>query len=157
MRLSRVALAVMLVLGSCTQYFGAMDLHDLQADPASQLRMPDAAQLAHFAKDRSLTPDGPSNAFEAYLFGTKAPTEQVIAFYERELAKMGWTRYNRGVNTSTTELRADGWCKPRVTFRVAIKDPRANAPRLDSTGQPYPTVFDAGLMAVDPDEKCPGR
>lgn len=36
-------------------------------------------------------------------------------------------------------------------------DPRVNTPRLDGTGQPFPTVFDAGLVAVDPDETCPGR
>ena len=149
------------VLSSCSQYFGAMDIRDLEADPASQLRMPGADLLGGpGGKDRTLTPDGPSMAFYWALFGTQAPKEDVRAFYERELAKLGWTRHNGGVNLSSTDLAPiNGWCKPRVTFRLAIKDPdpRVNVPRLDSTGQPYPTVFDAGLVALNPDEKCPGR
>ncbi len=82
----------------------------------------------------------------------------MLAFYERELANLGWTRYNGGVNRSSTDLPVDGWCNPRITFRLAIKDPdpRVNKPRFDSTGQPYPTVFDAGLVALSPEEKCPG-
>jgi hypothetical protein len=75
------------------------------------------------------------------------------------LPKLGWTRNNGAVNQSSTDLPVYGWCKPRVTFRLAIKDPDpiVNSPRFDSAGQRYPTVFDAELVAVDSDEKCVPR
>ncbi len=46
-RRATALLATLTVLTCCTQYFGAMDLRDLQGDPASRLRMPGADQLAH--------------------------------------------------------------------------------------------------------------
>jgi len=150
-------LAFLVVLSSCSQYLGAVDLHDLQSDPASQLRMPATDLLGQGGKDRTLTPDGPSMAFYGGVFGTQASKEEVLAFYERELTKLGWTRYNRGVNQSTTDLRVDGWCKPRVTFRLAIVDQDRFAPRFDSSGRRYSTIFNADLVGVDPGEKCPGR
>ena len=149
----------LVILSSCGQYLGAMDLRDLQADAAGELRMPGADQIGRLAKDRTLTPDGPSMAFYGHVFGTKASKDDVTAFYAAELAKLGWSRNNGAVNRSSTDLRVEGWCKPRVTFRLAIKnpDPKVNNPRLDSTGQLYPTVFDAELVAVDPAENCVAR
>ncbi len=133
-----------------------MDLRDLQADPAGELRMPDADRLGQIARDRTLTPDGPTNAYFGYLFGTHRPNDDVLAYYRDQLARLGWTRNSRVVNRSTTDRRVDGWCKPRVAFRLPIKDPdpRVNAPELDAAGYPYPTVFRAEVVALDPEEKC---
>jgi len=134
-----------------------MELRELQADPAARLRMPEAVELGHNARDRRLTVEGSANAFDAYSFGTHASPEEVLAFYERELVRLGWTQDDGAVSKSTTDLRVDGWCKPRVAFRLAVVDPRQFRPVLDRDGRPYRTLFDAGLAAMSPEERCRER
>lgn len=129
----------------------------LLADRAAALRMPGVDEVAHFGAERELTVDGPAFAFDRRMFGTQASAEEVLAFYERELGRLGWTRDDIAVVKSTTDLRVFGWCRSRMTFRLAIKHPRDH-PRWIATagGTAYPTFFDAGLIAVEKEAKCGG-
>lgn len=157
-----------LLLTSCLAFSQSPQLKDLESDPAAQLRMPGAIELAHFSKDRAMTVDGPTSAGDRYLFATEAGPDEVFAFYSTELARLGWTRDRLAVNKSSTDIRVDGWCKPAdpaaskpsrssgLTFRVAIQDPD-QVVKFDREGRRYPTVFDAGLIGVDPDQELCGR
>jgi hypothetical protein len=141
-----------LVAMGCLGATEAPELSDLAADPAAKLRMPAAAELSRFRKDREMTVEGPSMAFHRFLFGTNVSGDDVFAFYRSELARLGWTEDRLVVSKGSTDIRVVGWCKGRgLTFRVAIQDP-AQVVRLDSSGRQFPTVFDAGLVGVDPEQ-----
>ena len=89
------------------------------------------------------------------MFGTHAGVEEVLAFYERELGRLGWTRDDIAVVNTTTDLRVFGWCKPRMTFRLAIKHPHDHPRWIAAAGgTAYPTFFRAGLNAVEREAKC---
>ena len=128
----------------------------LLAEPAATLRMAGAEELAKVGDERRMTIEGPISAFEGAIFGSQASALEVFAFYDRELRRLGWVQ-DRFVIRSTVELDAWGWCKPRLLFRLAIKDrERAFEPRFYQ-GRTYATVFDARIRGRDPDAPCPNR
>lgn len=101
-----------------------------------------------------MTIEGPRNAFHGAIFGTQASQEEVSAFYDDELTRLGWQRDTYQVFASTGELEAWGWCKPRMRFRLAIKKP-GNFEESFYQGKTFATVFDARLIGRDPDVACP--
>lgn len=129
-------------------------LKDLQADTAAAIRLAGADELAHLSRDRENIVDGPTSAFDARIFGAQVGEDQVIAFYQGELRKLGWTSDNSVVTRSTTDLRVRGWCRSDLTFRLAIKDQAVAFDRAFYKGKTYVTVFDAGLVAALPGERC---
>lgn len=124
----------------------SLERSELVADPASRLRMPGAEELAHFAREREFTVEGPAFSFDRYLFGTMATTDEVVASYDRELRRLGWTPDRFAVVSGTTDLRVRGWCKPRMAFRVAEKDQDVAFNPSIYRGKTYTTFFDAGLL-----------
>lgn len=149
------ALLILSVASACVgPLHPSLERSELVADPASRLRLPGADELAHFASEREFTVEGPAFSFDSYLFGTAATTDEVFAFYERELKRLGWTADDFAVSSSTTDLRVRGWCKPRMAFRVAEKDQDVAFNRSISRGKTYTTVFDAGLVAREAGRRC---
>lgn len=71
LRLTALALAV---LAACTP--GTPSRAALQNDPASRLRMPGAVELLHFGGDNQMTVDGPIDAWDGYVFGVPADTQE---------------------------------------------------------------------------------
>lgn len=151
-------LGAMLMLASCFPWqHPSLERSELIADPAAQIRMPGSDELAHFARERESTVTGPAFAFDRYAFGTSASEPEVIAFYDQRLRALGWTRDDLAVFPGSTDLKARGWCKPRMAYRLAIKDqPRAFKPEF-YRGKSYVTVYDAGLQAKAADAKCGAR
>jgi len=157
-----------LFTGACMTFSQAPELKDLESEPAAELRMPGVTEIGSLRKERAMTVDGPTMANAIGLFGTQASTDDVLAFYATELARLGWTHDRLAVNKSSTDIRVDGWCKPAdpaaprpsrssgLTFRVAIQDP-GQVSKYDREGRRYPTVFEAGLIGVDPDQERCGR
>lgn len=144
------------VLGGCALSDVPLERVDLVEDPAAGLRMPAADELAHVGDERRTTIDGPQRPFEGRIFGTMATAEEVFAFYDRELTSVGWQR-RLALGLSTVELDLRSWCKPKVWFRLAIKDKeRAFQPGF-YRGRDYTTVYEATLIGTDPTSPCPGR
>jgi hypothetical protein len=134
----------------------SLERRDLLADPAANVRMPGADELAHFGREKEFTVDGPGFAFDSYLYGTQATDTDVISFFDQQLKRLGWTRDESSVVMGTTDLRARGWCKPRMTYRLAIVDKDHSYEPSIYRGKRYVTVFDAGLLSVRPDARCGG-
>ncbi len=138
-----------------SQSRSSLERPDLEADPAYLLRMPGADELARVGGDRELTLDGPQTPFAGHIFGTTATSAEVYAFYERELARLGWKREPYVLGRSSVELENREYCTPKALFRLAIKDKdRAFQPAF-YRGQTYTTVFDARLEGIEPGPPCP--
>jgi len=145
---------VCLALVSACAQSGELERSDLVKDPAVALRMPGADQLGHVGGERIKTLDGEQPPFVGYIFGTAASTEEVFAFYARELARLGW-KPNGGAGRSTVELDLRWWCTSKVAFRLGIEDKaRAYQPGFYK-GKDYATVFDARLIAYGAITTCP--
>lgn len=149
-----LSLALLLLGASCGG--GAVRQADLVADPAHQLRMPGAVELAHVGNDRRATVEGEQDPFDGWIYGTQASADEVLAFYAAELTRLGWKPDRYRVVAATTEVKAWGWCKPGVRFRLAIDREGTNSPALYK-GQSYATTFDATMIGRDPKVTCPGR
>jgi len=129
----------------------------LQAEAAAKLRYPGVTELSRGGHDREMTIDGPLPAVDGTIFGADADRDALFSYYDGELRRLGWQQDGYGVYRTTVETDAWGWCKPRMTFRVAIEDQsRAFQPSFYK-GQTYRTVFEANLQGRDADVPCPKR
>ena len=138
-------LACIALVAACAQD-GELERSDLVKDPAVALRMPGADQLGHVGGERIKTLDGEQQAFEGYIFGTAASTDEVFVFYTQELARLAWKPNGSMVGASGVELDLRWWCTSKVAFRLGIKDKaRAFQPAF-YRGKDYATVFDATLL-----------
>src|SRR5712691_11882155 len=127
------------VLTSC---FGGADpdLAALQRDPATALRMSDAVELGHFWRDREMTIEGPQRAFDAREFGVQVSDDDVHAYYDLELLRLGWRSDPIATAIGSVELSAWGWCKGAMVFRIGIQDQaRAFQPQF-YRGQTFKSV-----------------
>ncbi|OGO73525.1 MAG: hypothetical protein A3G84_07310 [Chloroflexi bacterium RIFCSPLOWO2_12_FULL_71_12] len=152
--LSLLVLAAL--LAGCSAADLEPDLAELQADPGYALVMPGADLLATVGDRRISTITGPQPAFAGHIFGTFASSDEVYAWYEAELSRLGWSK-DRAFGRSTVELENREYCRPGsgARFRLAIKDKdRAFREELYK-GRDYVTVFDARLMAVPMNAPCP--
>lgn len=129
----------------------------LQSESAAKLRYPGATQLGRVSSDRGMTFDGPLPAVDGFVFGADVDREGLFAYYDRELRRLGWQQDGYGIYETTVETDAWGWCKPRLTFRLAIKDQSRAYDASFYKGQTYRTVFEANLQGRDADVLCPKR
>jgi hypothetical protein len=128
---------------------------DLEADPAFALRLSQADELARVGADRTITLEGEQPPFAGHIYGTSGTSAEVYAFYEVELARLGWRPQRPPYPRSTAELESRLYCKSRVEFRLAIKDKETAFRPEFYQGHVYTTVFDARLRAIDPNASCP--
>lgn len=153
-RPSILLVATLLVLSCGPDANGFVDRATLSKEPAAQLRLPRASELAHVGRERTTTFEGPRSGFDGYILGTDADQETVYAYYARELERLGWTRETTG-SASTDEITAWWWCKPRMNYRLAIKDQKKAFRPEFYQGQTFRTVFDATLIGREPGIPCP--
>lgn len=152
-------LALPLVLGGCSLLFSGQardwpERSELASEPAAALRFPEAEELAHVANEARSTIEGPFAAFDGRIYGSQATQEDIFAFYERELANLGWQRDEFAVFTSSGELDSWGWCKPSMIFRLAIKKP-GNFREEFYRGKEFVTVFEGVLIGREAEKACP--
>lgn len=113
-RRASATLLIAVVSAACSPSENSMGLAGLVADPVAPVRMANAEELAHFSHERESEIEGPSYAFDTYLYGTQASSDDAIAFFERELGRLGWTRDDIAISMGSTDLKAIRWCKPRT-------------------------------------------
>ncbi|OLC51908.1 MAG: hypothetical protein AUH85_18165 [Chloroflexi bacterium 13_1_40CM_4_68_4] len=95
---------------------------------------------------------GHEAAFYGHLFGVPVVATDIHAFYDGELAKLGW-RVTRAPSRSTIDTAGWAWCKPKLLFSPSILDPRGYSVIPLTGAEQYQTVIDARLAGVD--EGCP--
>ena len=133
----------------------AFDRAALKADPVFALRLPGSTELLEVGSDARAGIDGSVPAFAGHIFGSALASSDVYAYYEREIAKLGWRTEPPPYARSTTELETRVYCRTGVILRLAIDD---KAKKFDPSfyqGRDYATVFDATLIANDPKLACP--
>ena len=158
-RLSLTVLCVALALTECTlmapQQPQYVDRAVLLRESASKLRMAEVFELSHVGADRTTSIDGPQGAFDGYYFGAQATESEVYAYYAGELTKSGWIPDRIAAIMGSVELKAWGWCKDAMNYRLGIQDqPRAFKPEFYQ-GRQFTTVFNAEISSREPDLKCP--
>lgn len=117
--------------------------------------MDGADELAEVGGEARIGIDGSTPTFAGHTFGTTATSAEVYAYYERELARLGWRAELPPFSRSSVELENRLYCTGKASFRLAIKDrDRAFQPAF-YRGRTYVTVFDATLIAVNPGQPCP--
>ena len=152
-----VVVVTALLLSGCLADNPYVSRSTLQAEAAAKLRYPGATELSRGGHDRETTIDGPLPAVDGAIFGADADRDALFNYYDRELRRLGWQQDGYEVYRTTVETDAWGWCKPRMTFRVAIEDQdRAFQPSFYK-GQTYRAVFEANLQGRDADVPCPKR
>lgn len=128
-------------------------LATLQAEPAAGLAPPGAALIRRVSGERFMNITGPEAAFFGHVYGVQLSIEEVFAFHDRELAKLGWTPDINPI-LSSGELRAWGWCESgRLDFRLAIFDPKQYDRVGVTDGTQYQTVYDARIQGSA--HECP--
>jgi hypothetical protein len=156
-KLCALAITATALLTACLPESPYLPRSSLQNEPAAKLRYPAATQLGRVSTEREMTFDGPLPAIEGAVFGADVNREDLFAYYDRELRGLGWQQDLYEIYRTTVETDAWGWCKPRMSFRLAIKDrDRAYDPSFYK-GQTYRTVFEANLQGRDADVTCPKR
>lgn len=151
----RWSILVVVLLTACSP--GPPSAADLQRDPASQLRIGGAVELLHFGGDNQMTLDGPVDAWDGYIFGVQIPSRDVLAYYARELARLGWREDPLRTSRLTTETDAKAWCSSNANFSVGIKD-QARAFQPDFyQGRSFQTVYEARITARPTGAPCPAR
>jgi hypothetical protein len=128
---------------------------DLETDPAFALQMPGADELARVGSDRRFTLDGEQVPFAGHIYGTTATSADVYAFYESELARLGWQKQALPYPRSSAELENRIYCKTGAQYRLAIKNKETAFRTEFYRGRVYTAVFDARLTAEDPGAPCP--
>lgn len=129
----------------------------LQTDAAAKIRYPASTELARVGYERRTTLEGPRPAVDGFIFGADASRDDLFHHYDRELRRLGWQQDTYSIYRSTVEFVAWGWCKPRMTFRVGVKDAsRAFQPDLYQ-GRTYQIVYEADLQGREADVPCPKR
>lgn len=122
--------------------------------------MPRAVEFAHFGRESELTIEGPLPARDSYAFGVDANTDEIIRFYDRELARLDWAQDTYAIFMGGGEIDVWGWCRrdrrDRLV-RLAILDPRSPYDRGLFEGNRYRTVFRIDLIGRDSSVPCPYR
>jgi len=119
--------------------------------------MDGVTELGHFFGDKESTFEGPQPAHDDRIFGTQVTADEVRAFYDQELQRLGWQPDRLAGVLGSVELAAWGWCKGAIAFSIGIEDqPRAFKPEFYK-GQTFRTVFDARMTGRDPSLGCPER
>ncbi len=129
-------------------------LATLEAEDAAGLAVPDSTVIRTVGGEGFMNITGWQAAFYGHVYGTQQTIDDIYAFYDRELGRLGWKRDLKPI-LSSGELRGWGWCKTTLFFRLAIFDPQEYE-RLNITGgDRYRTVYDARLQGTT--DRCPAR
>lgn len=129
-------------------------LATLKAEAAGSVVTPDATLIRDVSGERFANITGWQSAFYGHVYGTQQHVDEVFAYFQGELLRLGWVRTREPI-LSTGESDGWGWCKPRLFFRLAIFDPRDYADVGIPDGGTYHTVYDARLQGTT--RECPSN
>jgi len=123
-------------------------LATLRAEAAADLATPGSSLIRTVGAEGFMNITGWQAAFYGHVYGTQQTNDDVFAFYNRELMRLGWKPDLKPI-LSSGELHGWGWCKPSLFFRLAIFDPQQYARVGITDGDRYRTVYDARLQGND--------
>lgn len=132
---------------------GLSSMSALKSRPESGIHPPDASFVSHNEHDAEQTVDGPLAAIVGDVFATQDDAASVFAYYNAELAKLGYVRDERDLSNikTTVEETVRVWRHGDVVARVAIY--RKHDPQLPPlpSGMSDGTLFELALIAKTPD------
>ncbi len=147
---ARVLVVGVFLAGVAAGCGGLPSLDDLNRMPEATLA-PEGAQLvSHNEHPRENSPTGPVAAITGNVFGVDLHSDELYAWYGRELEARGWTRDpldTSGVRTSLeTSVRV--WRKGDVVCRVAVFDKDSPHPQNPTkTAASYETIYEIALIS----------
>jgi hypothetical protein len=122
---------------------------DLQKLPEERLVYPGSVVIGSGGADLDrFVAASPNPAFSGHVLGVNASADEVLDFYRRELPARGWQESGVDSIAGTAEVRALGWRKENLVFRVAIL--RKNDPRNPDAGDAFVTAYDIAVQADPP-------
>lgn len=127
-------------------------LASLKAEAAADLAMPGATLIRNVGLEGFMNITGWEPAFYGHVCGTQRNSDEVFAFYERELVRLGWKPDSPPI-LSSGELDGWGWCKSGLFYRLAIFDPKNYDRAGISDRGRFAVVYDARLQGTR--ESCP--
>lgn len=131
---------------------GYLPVSELSREAASELAPPGAVSLATLRAEPLDTITGPQAGYYGHLFGSDLSSDEVAAFYGRELPRLGWKPTRQPIRGST-ESMTRGWCKPNMLFRLGVLDPRGYDPQGLPGSDRFEMVFDARILGTK--QPCP--
>jgi hypothetical protein len=87
--------------------------------PEATLYYPGAKVLDEVAHPRYNGPDGPEAASYGHNLAVNATPDEVVAWYDHELATRGWTR-DQFSNVVGSDVADENWRKPGYSFHLGI-------------------------------------
>ena len=145
-----VALAFAVIVISYLMLSRELGYSDLAGDPAYALRMPGSEDLGSGGGDTNNFLGRNDFAFATRTFGVEVAPQEVFAYYDRELARLGWQSYPSRVSSSL-HLQDRWYCRSGAVIDLAtIDQTRSSLPA-------HKTIFDVALLATPPGEACPPR
>lgn len=135
-------------------------LADLRIEDAIKIQMPGSTALLHVGKkedcggsEKAWTIEGIVPAsYSCNIYGTNASIDEVIGFYDTQLAQAGWTKGGE-VTRGSTEFKVVGYCKPKKVFRLGFPDPARYSTLTQNLS--YKTIFTPTLQGKNSEAECP--
>lgn len=120
--------------------------HRLAQLPEAQLYYPGSETLGDGGRDGGWTIIGTTNPSWRVILGTDASVEEVLAFYETELADRNWERGSQ--SRTTSEIVAHSWSRDGTRVRIGFKD---TEDRHTEVSDRFATLYEVLLIESEPE------
>ena len=122
----------------------------LEALPEAGLMFPGSEHLADGGTEGAQGIEGVTQAATWVILGTDSSVEDVLAFYETELAAGGWDQYPMARTTS--EIEAHAWRREedRARLRLSFKDTEEWHLRIEGSDR-FATLYEVRVIESTPE------
>ena len=117
----------------------------LEALPEASLMLPGSEELADGGSERAQGIEGVTQATTWVILGTDSSVEDVLAFYETELAEDGWVQYPMARTTSEIEAHAWRRDEARSRIRLSFKETEEWYLRIEGSDR-FATLYELRLI-----------
>lgn len=142
-------MAMLVQLGGCSSPRPEWGTYqDLTQQPEAALIYPGSELLSDGGYDAEWTVEGPMPAAVWMIYGSDAPIDDIVAYYDAELAERGFDPAPAG--RSTNEIASWSWRRDDLAFSLGHKDPDDWAERLERASE-FATLYEVRIVKPLPD------